>query len=89
VFLFGDSIDRNIVYDYCEQINAKSKEWGVGKFAYKHGALIAALVCEKGNIRLGFLNVYGSHMKGPYIHNHTNCEEDLTFNLRSFQSLRC
>jgi len=70
IFIFGDSVDRLIVDDYCNSVKGSKQQWGVGNFTYKPGAP-AALICERQGARLGFLNIYGTPLQGPYAHGHS------------------
>lgn len=75
--MFGDSINRAIVSEYCGRINGVAQDWAIGNFSYKEGAA-ASVTCQAAslNLRFSFLNIYGSRRVGPYANNHTNTASD-------------
>jgi len=75
--MFGDSVNRAVVSDYCERIKGEKVDWAGTNFTYKEGAA-AAVTCGHTamNFRFSFLNIYGSHRHGPYTNAHSNSAAD-------------
>lgn len=75
LFIFGDSVNRNMIRDFCDHHNGTIYQWGKGVFAYRVGASPSQL-CRVGNITIAMLHLYGSQPTGPYHKNHHNTKDD-------------
>ena len=76
VFIFGDSVTRQAVGDFCRsKSNALGYEWGENVFKDKTGAHASA-VCIFHDTKVAFLHLYGSNETGPYLHGHVNTASD-------------
>jgi hypothetical protein len=60
--IFGDSIDRMTVDDFCAKQRGTVSDWTKGVFKYKEGSHAAA-VCKFGGGLIGFLHVFGSPLQ--------------------------
>jgi hypothetical protein len=60
--IFGDSIDRMTVDDFCERRHVTVTDWTGGVFKYKAGSHAAA-VCKFDGGLIGFLHVFGSPLQ--------------------------
>ena len=82
VLIFGDSVSRYIVDDWCRAKNGSHSAWTT-VFRYKRG-ISPSEVCRHAERRdgimkkdnLGFVHMYGSPATGPYLHGHVNNEVD-------------
>ena len=74
ILILGDSISRNMVDDYCHhKYNVTIDPWGK-RFYYMKAS--PSGTCLVGNIRISFMNIYGSKKVGPYLHGHTKTYYD-------------
>ena len=73
--MFGDSINRFVVDDTCATLNGVMSTWANDQFVYKAGSSANA-VCISDRGVIAFLHVYGSSLRGPYLHGHSNSVDD-------------
>jgi len=77
LFLIGDSVDRQIVIDWCNmhKIDVVTQEvWGLRELTYRKG--IAAYHCATKSHSIGFIHAFGSAATGPYLNNFKNSPTD-------------
>eukprot|EP01041_Mallomonas_annulata_P012456 gene12456-26205_t len=74
ILIFGDSISRNMVDDWCNFISGNIHLWG-HNFSYTMSAP-AARVCLNQNIKFAMINIYGSSRVGPYYNGHKSTLDD-------------
>ena len=68
LLMFSDSISRFMVDEWCSvHRSGKLQKWG--DFKYDNTGALAAQVCLKGNIIMGFVHIFASDLIGPYVYN--------------------
>lgn len=74
ILILGDSISRNMIDDYCRHnYNISTNPWGKGFYYFRAHA---SATCQVNDMRISFMNIYGSKKVGPYFHGHTKTYYD-------------